>query len=94
MDREDAFWAAKQVAAFTDDEIRAIVATGELSDPRASDWIAECLIKRRDKIAAAWFPKVLPLNNFHVADGKLASMTCRRSRRPATGIRSDLVQLR
>ena len=55
MDREDAFWAAKQVAAFTDDEIRAMVETGEYSDPRATDWITECLIKRRDKIAQAWF---------------------------------------
>ena len=72
MDREDAFWAAKQVAAFTDDEIRAIVKTGEYSDQRAADWIAECLIKRRDKIAAAWFSRVLPLDGFRVVDGALA----------------------
>ena len=72
MDPEDAFWAAKQVAAFTDDEIRAIVETGEFSDQRAADWIAECLIRRRDKIATAWFGKVLPLDNFRVAGGKLA----------------------
>ena len=57
MDDEDAFWAAKQVAAFTDEEIRAIVQTGEYSDPRAADWIADCLIQRRDKIAAAWLGK-------------------------------------
>ena len=55
MDREDAFWAAKQVAAFSDAEIRALVETGEYSDPRATAWITECLIKRRDKIAEAWF---------------------------------------
>ena len=55
--REDAFWAARQVAAFTDEEIRALVETGEYSDPRAAEWIANCLIKRRDKIAAAWFSK-------------------------------------
>jgi len=72
MDKVDAFWAAKQVAAFTDDEIRAIVATGELSDQRAADWIADCLIKRRDKIAQAWFSKVLALDRFRVADGILA----------------------
>jgi len=72
MDRGDAFWAAKQVAAFTDDEIRAIVKTGEFSDQRAADWITECLIQRRDKIAAAWFGKVVPLDNFRVSDGKLA----------------------
>ena len=51
------------MAAFSDDEIRAIVETGEYSDPRAADWITECLIKRRDKIADAWFGKVLPLDN-------------------------------
>ena len=72
MDDEDAFWAAKQVAAFTDEEIRAIVKTGEYSDPRTADWIAECLIQRRDKIAAAWLGRVLPLDKFRVTDGKLA----------------------
>jgi hypothetical protein len=72
MDRADAFWAAKQVAAFTDDEIRAIVETGRLSDQRAADWIADCLIKRRDKIAQAWFARVLALDRFRIADGRLA----------------------
>ncbi len=71
MDRTDAFWAAKQVAAFTDDEIRALVETGKLSDPRAAAWIADCLIKRRDKIAQAWFSEVLALDRFRIADGAL-----------------------
>src|SRR5262249_50768215 len=71
IDREDAFWAAKQVASFTNDEIRALVDTGEYSDPRATDWITQCLMKRRDKIVAAWFSKVLPLDKFRVADGQL-----------------------
>jgi hypothetical protein len=71
MDNTDAFWAAKQVAAFTDDEIRAIVETGKLSDKRAADWIAECLIKRRDKVAQAWFSKVLALDRLRVTDGGL-----------------------
>jgi len=70
-DRGDAFWAAKQVAAFSDDDIRALVKTGEYSDPRATDWIAECLIKRRDKIVAAAFAMVLPLDKFRVSDGEL-----------------------
>jgi hypothetical protein len=72
MDRADAFWAAKQVAAFTNDEIRAMVETGKLSDQRAADWITDCLIKRRDKIAQAWFSKVFALDRFRVADGRLA----------------------
>jgi hypothetical protein len=70
-DREDAFWAAKQMAAFSDDEIRALVKTGEYTDPRAADWIAECLIKRRDRISETLFATVLPLDKFRVTDGKL-----------------------
>jgi len=72
MDRQDAFWAAKQVAAFTDDEIRTIFKTGEFSDPRATDWIVECLIKRRDKIIQAWLSDVMPLDKFRIANGSLA----------------------
>jgi hypothetical protein len=68
---DDAFWAAKQVMAFTDEEIRAIVRTGKYSDPRAENWIVECLIKRRDRIGRAFFSQVLPLDRFEVKDGKL-----------------------
>jgi len=72
MDPEDAFWAARQIASFTDEEIRAIVQTGEYSDSRAAAWIADCLIERRDKIVKAWSTKVLPVHDFRVVDGKLA----------------------
>jgi hypothetical protein len=71
MDNQDAFWAAKQVAAFSDAEIRALVETGEYSDPRTTDWITKCLIERRNKIAQAWFSRVLPLDKFRVIDGRL-----------------------
>jgi hypothetical protein len=71
MNQDDAFWAAKQVASFTDEEIRALVETGEYSDPRAVDWITQCLIQRRDRIAEAWFSKVTPLDKFRVVDGRL-----------------------
>ncbi len=68
---DDAFWAAKQVMAFTDVQIRALVKLGQFSDPRAEKWIADCLIKRRDKIGKAFLPKVLPLDHFAVRDGRL-----------------------
>src|SRR6185295_16834842 len=72
MDDADAFWAAKQVAAFTDEEIRAIVRTGKYSDLRAEAWVADSLIERRKKLIAAWFSRVLPLDRFRVEDGRLA----------------------
>jgi hypothetical protein len=68
----DTYWAAKKVMAFSDEAIRAIVATAQYSDPRATDWIVKCLIERRNKIGRAFFNDVLPLDNFAVRAGKLA----------------------
>ena len=51
MRDDDAFWAARRVAAFTDDLIRAAVHTGQFSDPAAEKYLGDVLIKRRDKIA-------------------------------------------
>ena len=68
---EDEFWAARQVMAFRDDEIRAIVRTGEYSDPAAEEWITRRLIERRDKIGRTYFGKVLPLDRFRIENGHL-----------------------
>ncbi|MEX2260460.1 MAG: hypothetical protein WD696_00835 [Bryobacteraceae bacterium] len=67
----DAFWAAKQVMAFTDEDIRALVSTGEYSDPRAAEWLARTLVRRRDKIGQTYFARVLPLDAFALRDGRL-----------------------
>lgn len=69
---DDEFWGAKQVMHFTDDEIRAIVGTGRLTDPKAEDYLVRCLIERRDKIGRAYFRKVLPVDRFEVRGGELA----------------------
>ena len=58
---DDAFWAARRVAAFSDEMIRAIVHTGEFSDPAAEKAIADIVIKRRDKILATYLPAVNPI---------------------------------
>jgi hypothetical protein len=50
MRDDDAFWAARRVMAFSDDLIRALVKTGQFSDPRAEAYLGDVLIKRRDKI--------------------------------------------
>jgi hypothetical protein len=71
MTDEDAFWAAKIVMAFSDEELRAIVKTGRLSDPKAEAYLTECLIKRRDKVGRYWLNQVNPLDNFQVSGGYL-----------------------
>jgi hypothetical protein len=58
---DDAFWAARRVAAFTDDLIRAAVHTGEFSDPNAEKYLADALIKRRDKIKSIYLTAVNPV---------------------------------
>ncbi|MBI1895612.1 MAG: hypothetical protein HYS04_03605 [Acidobacteria bacterium] len=69
---DDEFWAAKQILALRDDEIRAIVQSARYSDARAEAWLVECLVQRRDKIGRAYFKKVLPLDRFEIREGKLA----------------------
>lgn len=68
---DDDFWAAKQVMAFTDEQIRAIVATGEYSRKDSADWIVNALIERRDKIGRGFFAQVLALDRFAIAGGRL-----------------------
>ncbi len=68
---DDTYWAAKKVMAFTDDDIRAVVRTGEYGDPKATEWLIRTLIERRNKIGAAFFQDVLPLENFRIHNGKL-----------------------
>lgn len=67
----DTYWAAKKVMAFSDDDIRAIVETGQYEDPRAIEWATRCLIERRNRIGRAFFHDVLSLDNFAVRNGKL-----------------------
>jgi hypothetical protein len=68
---DDNFWAARRVGAFSDELIRALVATGELSDRAAADYLATVLIKRRDKILRAYLPAVNPLVDFSLTDTAL-----------------------
>lgn len=68
---DDEFWAAKQVMAFTDEQIRAIVKVAQYSDPRAEKYVADTIIARRDKIGKTYFPKVVALDGFAIENGKL-----------------------
>jgi hypothetical protein len=69
--RADREWAARKIAAFTDDEIRAIVAAGQYSDPAAEEWVGRCLIERRNKIVRSILQGTTALDRFEVSGGKL-----------------------
>ena len=61
MRPDDAFWAARRVMAFTDDLIRAIVKTGQLTDAAAEQHLSDVLIKRRDAIGRAYLTSINPV---------------------------------
>jgi hypothetical protein len=63
MRDDDAFWAARRVAAFTDEMIRALVKVGEFSDPAAEKHLADVLIQRREKIKNTYLTAVNPIVN-------------------------------
>jgi len=61
MRDDDAFWAARRIAAFTDDMIRTVVHTGQFSDPAAEKYLADALIQRRDTIKKIYLTAVNPI---------------------------------
>lgn len=67
MTPADAYWAAKIVAAFGDEHIRAAVETGGLPRRELVDTLVRILSTRRDRIVATWFAKVSPVEEPAVA---------------------------
>jgi hypothetical protein len=89
---DDLFWAARRVAAFSDDLIRAVSKTGEYGDPAAEKLLADVLIQRRNKIAAAYLADVNPLVGFAMQpDGAVtftnAAVAANVAKEPAGGYR-------
>jgi hypothetical protein len=64
MTDRDAYWGAKIVMAFRDEHLKALVKTGQYSDPEAEQYLLKTLQQRRDKIGRYWFCKVNPLDYF------------------------------
>lgn len=71
LTREDGYWAAKIVSAFTDEDLRIMVEQGRYQDPASVDWLVEHLGRRRDIIARTWFGMVPPLDFWQVQGGRL-----------------------
>jgi len=57
MTPADAYWGAKILAAFTDEQLRAAVAAGGLPDPRSADTLVALLNIRRDKLIRYYFAR-------------------------------------
>jgi hypothetical protein len=60
---EDRFWAARIVAAFPDEAVRAIVGTAQFTDTRATDYLTETLLARKSKVLMSWLNGTNPVVN-------------------------------
>lgn len=67
MTNRDAYWGSKIVMAFRNDDLRALIDAGQLSNPDAREYMFSTLVERRDKIGRHWFSKVNPLDYFELA---------------------------
>jgi len=64
MRPDDAFWAAKILAAFSNQAIAAIVRKAQYTEARATEHLTRVLIERRDKAVRVWINGVNPLTDF------------------------------
>jgi hypothetical protein len=68
-DDADKLWASKILMRFTREQIRAAVAAGRLTDPRATEYITDALVARQRATARYWFSRTSPLDRFTLDPG-------------------------
>ncbi len=66
MTDADGWWAARIVGSFTDDQIRAAVETGQLSDPEAASYLFSQIRERRDLITHYYAHRTTGLASFRI----------------------------
>lgn len=69
MTLRDAYWGARLVASFTDEQLKAVVKTGQYSNPEAEAYLSAQLIERRNIICTYWFDRMPPLDRFRLDEG-------------------------
>ncbi len=62
----DAFWGAKIVMSFTDEQIDAVVEQAQYPDPEAEAYVARVIKERRDMTGRYWFDLINPLDKFEI----------------------------
>jgi hypothetical protein len=70
---DDTFWAARKLMALSDELVRAAVKAGQLTDPKAEQYLGDALIERRNKIGRTFLTAVNPVVDPALgADGTLS----------------------
>lgn len=64
---EDRFWAARILAGISDDGVRAVVDTARYTDSKATGYLVETLITRKNKVLKSWLNATNPLVNLSLS---------------------------
>lgn len=64
----DAYWGAKIVMSFTDEQLKAVIDEAKYPEPGAAEYVFKVLKERRDMTGRYWFSKVAPLENFALSE--------------------------
>jgi hypothetical protein len=62
MTVQDAYWGAKTIMAFSNEDLKTLVSAAKYSDSISAQYMLEILIERRDKIGNYWFNKINPID--------------------------------
>jgi hypothetical protein len=68
LDAHDALWAARILMAFTPAHVRAAVEQGELSDPRAVDYLVDTLLARQRALGRHFLARVNPITDVVITE--------------------------
>ncbi|HET7506472.1 MAG TPA: hypothetical protein VFK02_35880 [Kofleriaceae bacterium] len=75
-DRVDKLWGARILIRFSREQIRAVVESARLSDPRAVEYLTDTLVARQRATARYWFERTSPLDRFEVVAGAGGPTLC------------------
>jgi hypothetical protein len=79
MTERDGAWAARIIARFTPEHLRAIVKSANLSNPRHSAYLLDTLIRRQHAILQRYFATLSPLAGFELAGSRFCALDLARS---------------
>jgi hypothetical protein len=75
-DRFDKFWGAKILIRLSREQIRAVIESARISDPRAVDYLTDTLVARQRATARYWFDRVNPLDRFAAVTDSTGASLC------------------
>lgn len=95
MTERDGAWAARLIARFSRDDIHALVAAGQFSDPEETDYLAQVLVLRQQRILARYLTRLSPIADARFeADGRVCAVDLARLREvvPTDRFRYQIVE--